>query len=115
MTVLPFPTRDATTKTRDQWQWQELARCNGTDPEAFFEDNSATRRTVIGICEKCPVRLLCLAQALRDEPPGERSFGIWGGTTAKARRLMPAEERAKVIAEAAAEAESLRRDLNEAA
>jgi hypothetical protein len=48
-----------------------------TDPlwELFFEDDALDRRPARNYCNACPVRLLCLREAL--ERP--ELWGVWGG------------------------------------
>jgi WhiB family redox-sensing transcriptional regulator len=62
--------------------------CSTTDPEIFFPDKgnkdtshyatSAARR----MCAGCPYKTPCLAWAVEHD-----EMGIWGGTTAKERRV----------------------------
>lgn len=69
-------------------RWDDGAPCHNEDPEKFFPEpgfNAAGGQTAaITVCEACPVRAECLAQAL-DRNEG---FGIWGGTTEATRRAL---------------------------
>jgi hypothetical protein len=60
-------------------------------PEEF---TGATRRmaerAALGMCGDCPVRVDCLADALREEPTVDQVFGIRGGLTADQRRTLTA-------------------------
>jgi WhiB family redox-sensing transcriptional regulator len=64
--------------------WQKSASCAQADPEAWFPGvGSYASRTVLAICEGCPVRRTCLAAALyRNER------GIWAGTNARDRDVL---------------------------
>lgn len=64
--------------------------CSTTgDPEAWFPEKAPTREQAAALCDGCPVRLPCLLLALRTEQQsGNRTFGIWGGTTEKTRRRL---------------------------
>lgn len=64
--------------------WQERALCAQTDPEAFFPEKGGSTREAKKICEVCPVRAQCLANALEHD---ER-FGIWGGLSERERRRL---------------------------
>lgn len=56
-------------------RWIENAACLGMDTELFF--TFSTWSTALKACEKCPVKLDCLADVL-EEP---KQFGISGGET----------------------------------
>jgi WhiB family redox-sensing transcriptional regulator len=64
--------------------WSECARCRGMDVERFFRRDSEGVASAKAICWRCPVRLECLAEALRE--PDVR--GVWGGTSERERRAM---------------------------
>lgn len=70
--------------TRPDISWQDRARCQGTDVEAFHP-GSGPRRLPLRICAACEVRPECLEYALAMEKPSYRE-GIWGGTTAAERQ-----------------------------
>jgi WhiB family redox-sensing transcriptional regulator len=65
--------------------WRDGALCHQVDPELFFPQ--IDRRTTTAakqVCRGCPVRVECLAEALRRR---ER-YGVWGGLTAAERRAL---------------------------
>jgi len=64
--------------------WQRRAACRGLDPSIFFpkRDEVRNRRRAQAVCSECPVRDICLVEALRNDEP----LGIWGGMTPGARR-----------------------------
>ncbi|MET9465836.1 WhiB family transcriptional regulator [Streptomyces sp. NPDC006544] len=69
--------------------WTVYAVCAQTDPDEFFPEKgeSDKTRSAKQICQSCPVRALCLDDALTRE--GDRSasgrFGVWGGHSPKER------------------------------
>lgn len=85
--VLPAPS------LRPGENWRVLAGCIGADPEAFYADDAAVQDLARGVCRRCPVRAICLADAL--DAPRTGKHGIWGGTTAKEREKLTARDRAK--------------------
>ncbi|PIE27809.1 MAG: transcription factor WhiB [Micrococcales bacterium] len=64
--------------------WQELALCAQTDPEAFFPEKGGSTREAKKVCASCEVRAQCLDYALAND---ER-FGIWGGLSERERRRL---------------------------
>ncbi|HEY0239577.1 MAG TPA: WhiB family transcriptional regulator [Friedmanniella sp.] len=70
--------------------WREQAECRDVDPAVFEQDDRRTptesdwahART---ICAACPVRDLCLEDALSVEARGSR-FGMRGGATPEERQ-----------------------------
>lgn len=66
--------------------WKAQANCAGVDPALFYPEvaDRPTAAAARAVCAGCPVRLECLAYALRN---GEE-YGIWGGTTERDRRLI---------------------------
>jgi WhiB family redox-sensing transcriptional regulator len=62
--------------------WQDLARCQYTDPEAFYPEKGESTRAAKAVCRACEVRAECLEYALAH---GER-FGVWGGYSEHERR-----------------------------
>jgi WhiB family transcriptional regulator, redox-sensing transcriptional regulator len=52
-------------------------------------DERAKAKVAKDICAECPVKLLCLEYALESN----ETFGIWGGTTYKERKLMKRRSR----------------------
>lgn len=63
--------------------WATEAVCAQTDPDEFFPEKGESDKTRASkkICNDCPVRALCLEEAMATE--GNRSasgrFGVWGG------------------------------------
>ena len=55
--------------------WQHLALCAETDPDAFFPEEGGSQRIPKEICNSCPVRLQCLEHAIRNN----ETHGVWGG------------------------------------
>lgn len=60
--------------------WATKGACRNSDPALFF--NQRKPEPALAICKTCPVRLDCLAYATE-----HHLHGIWGGTTAKQRRM----------------------------
>ena len=67
-----------TTAYRDDWAM--AAKCRGTGDVLFVQ--GAAQRRVRVLCEDCPVRRECLAEALDDQI----EWGVWGGMTERERR-----------------------------
>jgi WhiB family redox-sensing transcriptional regulator len=65
--------------------WQQQASCRGMDPEVFHCTNPAA---ALAVCQRCPVRLECLAYALEHETNLHDTYGTWGGATINERRLL---------------------------
>lgn len=68
----------------EQPEWQELALCAETDPEAFYPEKGKPTAPAKRICLACEVRAECLEYALTHD---ER-FGIWGGLSERERRAL---------------------------
>lgn len=64
--------------------WEDGALCREVDPELFFSLSKADKAAAIGVCKACPVRKLCLKDAL--EFPIAEQHGVRGGLTARERR-----------------------------
>lgn len=62
------------------------ASCVGLDPELWFSDSTADMNAAKRICNRCPVKDMCLAQVRAWEEDGER-FGVFGGMSARQRRI----------------------------
>ncbi len=62
--------------------WAADARCRGTGDVLFVE--GAAQRRVRVLCEDCPVRRECLAEALDNH----MEWGVWGGMTERERRAL---------------------------
>ncbi|MDQ6649943.1 MAG: WhiB family transcriptional regulator [Actinomycetota bacterium] len=74
------PTLDSDTLTYD---WSATAACRSTDPDELFVQGAAQNRAKI-VCQGCPVRIECLADALDNRV----EFGVWGGMTERERRAL---------------------------
>lgn len=62
--------------------WKHLGLCReGDKPDAMYEDEPSQAKK---ICNGCPVKIECLAEAL-DRP---EEFGVWGGYTVRERRAL---------------------------
>ncbi|MEV6523933.1 WhiB family transcriptional regulator [Longispora sp. NPDC051575] len=64
-------------------EWTLRASCRGSNPEALYVDGAAQHEAK-RICEHCPVRYRCLAEAL---DAGDE-HGVWGGMTDRERRAL---------------------------
>lgn len=64
-------------------QWRDQALCRETDTEAFFPDKGGSSRVARRVCQACPVRAQCLADALARR---DVAFGVLGGLTPNERR-----------------------------
>lgn len=64
-------------------EWTVKAVCAGTDPDSLFVTGAAQREAA-KICQACPVRLECLADALDNHI----EYGVWGGMTERQRRAV---------------------------
>lgn len=70
--------------------WTEQGACaRALNPDAWFPERGANgnmeARLALRVCADCPVKDLCLKEALAQGPYCE---GIWGGTTQRQRRKM---------------------------
>jgi WhiB family transcriptional regulator, redox-sensing transcriptional regulator len=66
-------------------RWHPRGACSQGGSWLWFEDaNSPLTRRAVEVCASCPVRHTCLAAAL----VYAEEFGVWGGVTARARRLL---------------------------
>lgn len=70
-------------------EWQELALCAQTDPEAFFPERGGSVREAKNVCQQCEVRDECLQFALEND----EQFGVWGGKSEHQRRKMKLKRR----------------------
>lgn len=63
--------------------------CAQTDPDLFFPDKGQSDKTraAIAVCMGCPVRRLCLAEALAEEGSAAAShrYGVRGGRSPRQR------------------------------
>jgi WhiB family transcriptional regulator, redox-sensing transcriptional regulator len=85
---------------RDQL-WRTRAACAGVDPEVFLTDRGASPEPALAYCRRCEVRTECLEAAF---DLGQRAVGVWGGVSAKQRRV--ARQRGLTAAEVLAELRS---------
>ncbi len=71
------------TPTRAIGDWATRAVCAGSDPDTLFVTGAAQREAA-RLCQACPVRLECLADALDNQ----MEYGVWGGMTERQRRAV---------------------------
>ena len=64
-------------------QWTTRALCRRLDPDALFVQGAAQQQAKT-VCQNCPVRIECLADALDNRV----EFGVWGGMTERERRSL---------------------------
>ena len=64
-------------------EWTVKAVCAAGDPDTLFVTGAAQREAA-KICQACPVRLECLADALDNRI----EYGVWGGMTERQRRAV---------------------------
>lgn len=60
--------------------WRAAAACIGSSID-FFSDDEFTMARAITVCQKCPVREICLKEGRGEE------HGVWGGTTPRQRGI----------------------------
>lgn len=65
-------------------EWQDLALCQQTDPEAFFPEKGGSVLAAKQVCGRCEVKGDCLAYALDHD----EKFGVWGGLSERERRKL---------------------------
>lgn len=63
--------------------WAPRGACKDVDPEDLFVAGAAQHRAKM-ICDRCVVRIECLADAL----DSRNEFGVWGGMTERERRAL---------------------------
>lgn len=70
---------------QDNWSddWALKGSCRNVDPDSLFVQGAAQNRAKL-ICQGCPVRTECLADALDNRI----EFGVWGGMTERERRAL---------------------------
>lgn len=68
-------------------EWQSMAICTQTDPEAFFPERGAPAKNAKRVCADCPVRQECLEYALENN----ETHGIWGGLSESQRAALRRE------------------------
>lgn len=64
--------------------WRERAACKGRDVNIFFARTKAGQEVAKAVCRNCPVRRICLDDALAYEGKKRASgrYGVVGGLTA---------------------------------
>lgn len=72
--------------------WQDYAACDGQDVELWFAESGGAKRfdQARAICLACPVRAMCLRDALAEEgdSPASARFGIRGALTSGQRAVI---------------------------
>ena len=63
--------------------WRCDAACAGVDPELFYPERGGDAEAS-AVCARCPVAVDCLSTALDDR----ECYGIWGGMSARSRRVL---------------------------
>ncbi len=78
----------------ENWEWQLLGSCRGTDGELFFHPEGergpsrANREAAAkAVCSTCPVMRLCREHALASREP----YGVWGGLSEHEREAIVLE------------------------
>ena len=68
--------------------WHNRAECAKHDPDIFFPNGYLNHKAdaALAVCHACPVRKLCLADALVEW----QEYGVFGGTTPAQRRKIAA-------------------------
>jgi WhiB family redox-sensing transcriptional regulator len=77
--------------SRQNPPWMRDAACRASDTSLFYPAAESDSGPAVAICAECPVRALCLDEAVRRP----ELFGIWGGTTESERRIMRRNDRLK--------------------
>lgn len=75
--------------------WADQAKCRG-DGDLFFSDSTVEKRLAKMFCSGCPVKEICLAEAMAWESirgHGQR-FGVYGGLDAPERTELAAGQEA---------------------
>lgn len=66
-----------------QADWRLRGSCRSQDPDGLFVRGAEQNRAKT-VCNGCPVRTECLAEALDNRI----AFGVWGGMTERERRAV---------------------------
>lgn len=69
--------------------WMQRASCRNLDTAQFFPTRGQRHDHVLAICETCEVRTDCLDYSIDNL----EMFGIWGGQTGRARRIIRSQRR----------------------
>lgn len=88
-----MPPTDQLSTTR-RLAWMDRAACRGYPLDWWYPElrgRTHVRLQAQAVCARCPVRLDCIAYAMRVENleprgPYQMRFGIWGGFTPADRR-----------------------------
>lgn len=78
--------KDAPIKPKDKLFDASDAACLSADPSLFFPegaDHRAQARIAKEYCAECPIVMVCLEYAVKNE-----MLGIWGGTTLRERKII---------------------------
>ena len=75
---LPVTDNDATSI------WMNQGNCRNYPPATFFPSDGVGVDRARKICNGCPVKMECLADALDNRI----EFGVWGGMTERERRAL---------------------------
>ena len=62
--------------------WRLEAACQGHTADEFFPTTQEGVLAAIDICQRCPVRTICLDYALTNNI----GYGVWGGCSDRKRR-----------------------------
>lgn len=82
--------------------WTDQAACVGADPELWFPDRGrAGYDAARAICDTCPVKALCLKDAMSTENTNTR-FGMRGGLTPEERATVYSRNKPSRLARTAA-------------
>ncbi|MEM9892953.1 MAG: WhiB family transcriptional regulator [Actinomycetota bacterium] len=79
-------------------EWWERAACKGLDTDRFFPVRGESAAEAEAVCAACPVTQDCLWFALGEsaDAPRQQKFGVWGGTSERARQRLRRERRKAV-------------------
>jgi WhiB family redox-sensing transcriptional regulator len=86
MTTMTPPTGHATSPAAPSDAWMQHGLCRQVDAQIFFPEGRGgsivvQTRQAKQVCNRCPVRLLCLDWAVETR----QHFGVWGGLSEEER------------------------------
>jgi WhiB family redox-sensing transcriptional regulator len=83
--------------------WMAHAVCRSIGTEAFYPDKGDSWAEALKVCQTCPVRLLCLDLAMRNElgRPIAHRHGVVGGLKPHQRRKLEPQWLAEQAGDAA--------------
>ena len=84
-------TSHATTLGTPRKDWRTSAACQGIDEEVVFSERPTMQTQMQGICRGCPVKTVCLTDALGYEATEYMVWGVAGGLTDTQRRALRVE------------------------